>query len=206
MNKRVTALSVTILVVFAAATWAEQRPLGAPAPRLEIDFLQGEPFDLKTGVGENFYIIEFWATWCGPCRQSIPHLSNLYEKYKSRGLKVVGVSDESADLVRPYMNEMGDKMSYTVAIDPEAKTTRRYFNAYGISGIPTAFLVDTRGNVVWYGHPMDRMMEQMILALAKQKDAIRAARSTNRPRASVSRVSPSRSQGRRSSSGSDSKR
>jgi len=93
------------------------------------------------------YILEFWATWCGPCRKSIPHLNELYAKYKDRGLVIVGVTNEEADVVKGFMKKV--PMNYTVAIDA-ADTLSSFF---GIQGIPHACVVDKSGKVVWDGHP-----------------------------------------------------
>ena len=87
---------------------------------MEIEeWIQGE-----TLVGEgNPYIVEFWATWCVPCRKSIPELNELYKRYRERGLTVIGISDEvkSVSKVRSFVKKQGDRMSYPVAIDGGAK-------------------------------------------------------------------------------------
>ena len=93
-------------------------------------------------------LMEFWATWCPPCRESIPHLNSIYEKYHPKGLSVVGISNEDAATVQAFMRQV--PMKYPVALD----LLRRYSGALNINSIPHAFLVNRAGKVVWDGHPM----------------------------------------------------
>jgi thiol-disulfide isomerase/thioredoxin len=93
-------------------------------------------------------LMEFWATWCPPCRESIPHLNAIYEKYHPKGLSVVGISNEDAATVEAFMRQV--PMKYPVALDPQM----RYGSALNVHGIPHAFLVNRAGKVVWDGHPM----------------------------------------------------
>ena len=111
-------------------------------------WVKGEPVDVSSGV----HVVEFWATWCPPCRTSIPHLTELQEKFKDRGVNIIGVSNEELATVESFVKKMGDKMAYTVAIDAGA-TSKGYMGKYGVGGIPHAFVVKD-GAVVWHGHPM----------------------------------------------------
>ncbi len=130
--------------------------LGDPAPALEIaDWVKGDPIDLADAKGKQVVVVEFWATWCGPCRVSIPHLTEMQKKFAERGVVFVGVSDEDKPTVQPFVDNMGDKMDYRVAIDRNRATSERYMKAYGVNGIPHAFVVDREGRIAWHGHPMD---------------------------------------------------
>ena len=104
-------------------------------------------------------LLEFWATWCPPCRESIPHLNEIHAKYKDRGLLVVGVTDEPNAVIRKFQKEV--PMDYAVATD----TGGRLNEKMGVSGIPQAFLVNKSGEIVWEGHPMklrDEDIEQIL--------------------------------------------
>ncbi len=94
------------------------------------------------------YILEFWATWCPPCRQSIPHLNEVYKKYKDKGLEVIGVTDEDKQTVRNFEKTL--PIEYTVGFDPYEKLEKDF----AIEGIPHAMIVDSAGKIVWEGHPM----------------------------------------------------
>ncbi len=130
--------------------------VGDPAPALGIkEWIKGAP--VKSFEKDKVYVVEFWATWCGPCIASIPKLTAMQAKYKDKGVTILGVStDQEHDKVRPFVEKMGDKMNYTVALDDGA-TMRNYLMAVGQGGIPYAFVVDKSGKVAWHGHPADGM-------------------------------------------------
>ena len=130
--------------------------LGDPAPALQIaKWVKGEPVDLAGGKGKTVYIIEFWATWCPPCRQSIPHLTELQKKYKDKGVVCIGVTSEDPAVVEPFVKDQGSTMTYTVAVDNQGATTKAYMEAFNIGGIPHAFIIDKEGRIAWHTHPMD---------------------------------------------------
>ena len=140
-----------------------QIALNDPATPLTIaNWVKGQPVDPVQGSG--VYVVEFWATWCPPCRASIPHLTEVQKKYKDRGVTIVGISDEELDTVEKFVQKMGDKMDYIVAIDDGSKTAAGYMGKYGQGGIPHAFLVKA-GKVVWHGHPMDNLEAAIEAAL-----------------------------------------
>ncbi|HNV00027.1 MAG: redoxin domain-containing protein [Verrucomicrobia bacterium] len=139
---------------------AASAKLGDPAPALEIaEWVKGGPVDLAAGKGKKVFVVEFWATWCPPCRTSIPHLTELQKKYKADGVVFIGISDEKPGVVKPFVEKQGNKMEYVVAIDKERKTSAGYMKAFGINGIPHAFVVDKEGRIVWQGHPMAELDE-----------------------------------------------
>lgn len=156
--------------LFTGAAVSAQAPgqlaLGDKAPPIDVYFLQGDPIDLESGKGKQVFIVEFWATWCGPCRYSIPHLTELQQKHEDDGLVIVGISDESSTLVRPYMEQMGEKMQYRVAVDNNDTTNRRYFGGFGrVQSYPTAFVIDVNGRVAWIGNPLDPFLDTFVETL-----------------------------------------
>jgi len=173
------ALGITaslLLLSPAIASASSNAELGSPAPALSIaQWIKGQPVDLKAGRGTNIYVVEFWATWCPPCRTTIPNLTVLQRKFKDRGVTVIGISDEDAATVKPFVDSMGTNMNYTVALDDGQKTSAAYMGAFGISTIPHAFIVDQAGKIVWQGNPMaglEQTLEQ-ILAGKYDMDATR---------------------------------
>lgn len=133
------------------------------APLAIAEWIKGGP--VSVGPGEKVHVVEFWATWCPPCRASIPHLTELQARYKDKGVVFVGVSNEDAATVKPFVQNMGAKMEYAVAVDKDEGTSKAYMEAFGQNGIPTAFVVDKQGRVAWVGHPMDDQFEATIVAL-----------------------------------------
>jgi thiol-disulfide isomerase/thioredoxin len=146
--------------------------VGDPAPKLKTGkWVQGEP--VKEIAKGKAYIVEFWATWCPPCRASIPHLNETYNKFKDKGLIVIGQDcwEKDETLVEPFVKKMGDKMTYRVALDDKASSkkgqmAKTWMEAAGRDGIPSAFLVNTKGVITWIGHPMELKEEAIEDALA----------------------------------------
>jgi thiol-disulfide isomerase/thioredoxin len=132
---------------------------GDPAPALKVaKWVSGKEVKIADGKDKNIYVVEFWATWCGPCIQTIPHMTKMAKRFEKQGLVVVGVSvdgPETRDRVEPFVKRMGAKMSYAVAIDDGEATGKAYMEAAGARGIPHAFLVGKDGKIAWHGHPMD---------------------------------------------------
>jgi thiol-disulfide isomerase/thioredoxin/uncharacterized protein (DUF736 family) len=135
--------------------------IGDTAPAISVDHW------VKGGAIDGFedgqvYVMEFWATWCGPCISSMPHLSGLQEEYGD-SVKIIGVSSEkNIETVTGFLAETNTRdnilndarMRYTVAVDPDRSTSDAFMKAAGQNGIPTAFIIDANGKVAWIGHPM----------------------------------------------------
>jgi len=173
--------ALTAFAVGLITTQAATLNIGDPAPKLQVaSWAQGDPVtEFKTGI---VYIVEFWATWCGPCRASIPHLNQTYLKFKDKGVVVIGVDvwEDDTSKVAPFIKEMGTNMTYRVALDQvvagekKGKMAETWMEASGSQGIPTAFLVGKDGKIVWIGHPMtlkDSVIEQVMAGTFDVKKA-----------------------------------
>lgn len=132
--------------------------VGDKAPKLSIKhWLKGKSVDPTKAQPDKVFVIEFWATWCGPCIRGIPHLSEMQDHFKDKGVTFVGISNESKSKVAKFLGNGYDaKMRYTVAIDDGNKTNRDWMMAAGRNGIPCAFVVKG-GHIKWIGHPMDEL-------------------------------------------------
>jgi peroxiredoxin len=103
--------------------------------------LQGKEWHLRDLKGK-IVLLNFWATWCPPCRKEMPDLQALYEKYKDQGFLVLSISDEEAAKVVPFISER--KISYPVLLDPGRKVN----DAFQVMGIPKSFVYDREGKLV----------------------------------------------------------
>ena len=103
--------------------------------------LQGKSWHLRDLKGK-VVLVNFWATWCPPCRKEMPDLQALYDKYKDEGLVVLSISDEEAAKVNPFIAER--KITYPVLLDPGRKVN----GAYVVEGIPKTFVYDREGKLV----------------------------------------------------------
>lgn len=143
----------------AATSSAANRPLGVgdAAPALYIsEWVKGKKVD-RFEPGK-VYVVEFWATWCPPCKESIPHLTELQKKHKGK-LTIIGISGQDSNgenlaEVRQFVKNMGDKMDYTVAFDEGRQTRRVWSEAARQRGIPHAFIVEQTGKIAWIGNPL----------------------------------------------------
>lgn len=126
--------------------------------------LTGEAYTLESLQGR-VVLLDFWATWCAPCRKSMPELQSLHAEYAAQGLTVLGVSiDEKADAkVRKYV--AAQKYTYPMAIDAAKDPA---WQAYRVKSVPAAFLLDAEGRIVaqWTGRsPVASEVEAQVKAL-----------------------------------------
>jgi len=160
------------LAGLAALVGASQVALGAlkvgdQAPKLQMaSWVQGDP--VKEFEGDKVYIVEFWATWCGPCVAAIPHLNDFHRKYQDKGLVVIGqnVWEQDPKGVPDFVRKMGSKMSYRVALDDTSNGSKgrmalAWLTAAGQNGIPCGFVINKQGKIAYIGHPMS--LEESLL-------------------------------------------
>lgn len=159
---------------------------GDPAPKLFVSkWIQGEP--IKSFEPGTVYLMSFWSTWWLPCREAMAHVNRLHQKYKDKGLVVIGQNaKESAGTdVEPFIKRMGNLMTYRIALDEGAtnrlsgKMLENWLFA-AEAGIPTAFLIDRKGNISFIGHPEEidnEVIEQVLTGTfdPKQRAADREA-------------------------------
>ncbi len=181
-NVDMRAVIASAIALLAAFSSAQGLGPGEPAPPIKVaEFVKGKAVtDLSKGV----FVVEFWATWCGPCIQSIPHISSLAKKHEGK-VTVIGVSvweqgDDISALVKKFVEGQGDKMSYNVARDEGMTMAETWMQAAGQRGIPATFIIKD-GVVQWIGHPMnmDEPLEQVVngtFDLAASKAAFAAER------------------------------
>ncbi len=153
---------VPALPVIPRPSSAEQEitlSVGKPAPAFAVgSWVKGEPVEgLKKG---QVYVVEFWATWCGPCLAGMPHISKLQDEYGEK-VRIIGISREKEEVVREWLPKEREEgvtwdqtVTYSLAMDTaENQMYDTWFRAAGRTGIPSAFLVGVDGVIEWIGHP-----------------------------------------------------
>lgn len=146
--RKITALfaaAVCLALTAPAPASSAKSNVGTVLKKIDVKYIKNKP---EKTIGQPM-IVEFWATWCPPCRASIPHLNEVFKKFKDKGLVVVGITDEDDNLVEKFMKQV--PMDYAVAQDKGDDWGKQF----GIKGIPHALLVDKSGKIVWEGHPME---------------------------------------------------
>ncbi len=144
--------------------------IGSQAPNLDVKYWLSDNDGLfqhtKTIEPGHVYVIEFWATWCGPCIGVMPLMAELQEKYRDQKVQIISVSDEDLDTVQNFLERKipGDAAkrtfgeltnSYCLTTDPDKSVKADYFRAARQTGIPCAFVVGKTGLIEWIGHPAE---------------------------------------------------
>ncbi len=176
----IAALATLIMtsVSCTAAAPLDGLTIGSNAPSLDIEhWLQTGKSQLpkvKKFEKDKVYVIEFWATWCGPCVQSMPHLAETQKKYASKGLQIVSVSTETLDEVKEFLDRkvpgkgsltFGELTNeYSLTADPDMSTSRDYMDAAKKNAIPCAFIVGRDAKIEWIGSPfeMDEPLSEIL--------------------------------------------
>ena len=165
-------------VIFSMPVGADLT-VGDPAPKLaQGEYVRGQPVtEFEKG---KVYVVEMWATWCGPCVMAIPHLTELQKKYADQEVIIIGqnVWENDESKVKPFLEKMGDKMAYRVALDDKTQSTKgqmaeTWMVAAKQRGIPCTFIINQEGTIAWIGHPM-AMDEALANVVAKKHDIAQA--------------------------------
>lgn len=182
-------LAVAVLVGLAATVAADdpkpakkEKPeptlkVGDQAPALKATkWLQGA--EVKEFTPGKVYVVEFWATWCGPCIVMMPHMADMQAEYRDKGVTFIGFTakdpSNTAEKVSAFVEKRGPKLGYTFAYADDRETYDAWMKAAGQGGIPCSFVVDQKGKLAYIGHPMylDEVLPKVVAGKWKgQEDA-----------------------------------
>ena len=136
MLKGLALAAAFVLPAFAASS-------SSPAPSFQLSGRGGKTIDLSQFKGQ-VVMINFWATWCGPCRQEMPLLEDIYKKYKPMGFTMLGVNVEpKTGDPEGWLSKLPKPVTFPVAFDVDSKVSK----LYKVAGMPTTVFIDRKGNV-----------------------------------------------------------
>jgi thiol-disulfide isomerase/thioredoxin len=172
------SMLICCLLMFSAQAAERQQPkLGyrltavskpIPAPDFTLEDMDAKKFSFKDYRGK-VILLNFWATWCPPCRREMPSMERLHQKFKGKDFIVLAVNQmEEADHVFAYTGELEVDPTFTILFDKDSAVSR----AYGVQGLPTTYLIDKKGNIRFraiggreFDHPK---VEKQILQLMQE--------------------------------------
>ncbi len=161
MKRIIVILFLIVTSIVFGQTGEATLKFGSKAPEIKAIWIKGEP--VNKFEKDKLYLLEFWATWCGPCIAAMPHLSEIAQKYKDQ-IEIIGVNvweksteeqpyDSFLPAVEEFVKSMGKKMDYHVAMDNnELYMSKEWMLAANQQGIPASFLIKD-GIIIWIGHP-----------------------------------------------------
>lgn len=150
-----TLVCVAAALLLSGSNLLAAGNVGDKAPALIVGDWVSQTQPGFTDLTGRVCIVEFWATWCGPCVKNIPHMNELTRKYAPQGVYVLGLSaDKNASMVRDFVKSRD--IEYMIAIDKGTS------NAFAVTGYPTLFVTDAKGLIVWKGYPWTPGLEAAV--------------------------------------------
>ena len=165
-------ISVLVLSLAGPSFAGEDTPVNAPP--FSLPSLDGRELTLSDYQGK-YLLVNFWATWCGPCKVEMPSLELLYRKFKQRNFAMIAISNDifGAQVVNPYIQ--AQNFTFPVGLDPKLKVS----NQFGVVSLPTTFLIDPQGKIIgvlngaenWADPKTLLYFDQLLSAPAKSAEA-----------------------------------
>lgn len=171
-----------VLMVTPPSFAGENLPVDAP--QFNVPSLDGGQLNLDQYQGK-YLLVNFWATWCGPCKVEMPSLESLYRKFKHRNFAMIAISNDifGAQVVQPYIQSQN--YSFPVGLDPKLKVS----NQFGVISLPTTFLIDPQGKIIGVLNGAENWMEpktllyfdQLLQTPAKASESAQTSPCQNNP-------------------------
>ncbi len=127
--------------------------VGDEAPEIAVDGWWQQKVPEKRAKGK-VYVIDFWASWCPPCRESMPHMMQMQGKYGDYATFIGISTDKDKNAAAEFLSSMGTELPIYFAMDNDRQSWDAWATAAGRTSIPTTFIVDENNKITWVGHPM----------------------------------------------------
>jgi thiol-disulfide isomerase/thioredoxin len=182
MKLRFPLLSLFCVIGFAVSAQQDtylKYNIGVAAPPLRVlCWIKGTP--IQNFEKGKVYVVDFWATWCAPCRAAMPHTSHLARKYRNKVTfaavdvyEASGTKPVTAARIKAFVDGMGRRMDFSVAMEDTSYTVRHWLAAFGVEAIPTSFVINGEGRIAWIGHPrnLDTVLRKVLNNTLNSKEA-----------------------------------
>ena len=135
-------LASICIALLLFSTFAVAEPT-IPAPDFTLKSLSGEEVSLSQQRGK-YVLVNFWATWCGPCKVEMPSLETLHQRFKSKNFSLLAISNDmfGAQIVKPFIK--ANNLTFPVLLDQQLQAS----NKFGVVSLPTTFMIDPKGNII----------------------------------------------------------
>ena len=142
-HKFLKLFNILVLSILFSVSAAAQVKEGDNAPNFTLKNLDGKEISLNQFRGKHI-LVNFWATWCGPCKIEMPSLEALYERFKDRNFVLLAISNDmfGANIVKPFVK--AHNINFPVLLDQRLKVS----NAFGVVSLPTTFMIDPQGKII----------------------------------------------------------
>ena len=143
-HKKIFLVIFCLILLFVLADLASAKIKdGENAPNFTLKNLEGKDVSLSEFRGK-FVLINFWATWCGPCKIEMPSLESLYQKFKNKNFAMLAISNDmfGETVVKPFVE--AHKLSFPILLDQRLKAS----NQFGVVSLPSTFMIDPKGKII----------------------------------------------------------